>query len=185
MKKTRHNAPRAGVVCGALCLALALCACGRKTAPEPDLSALSFYLRNVFVEKAEGGCLVVRGSIGGATRNVASAVLELQPLEGSCEDCPFVSQERTRVEGENIWEAPGAETFSLRYCPASRAEEYRWRLSVQNALPGLPPQISPVGVTTTQAQTSPSSLSDVLARPEPLELPTLPDSSDVLDGSRP
>lgn len=165
-----YDMPRAHVLCGALCLALiALCACGKKTAPEPELSALSFSLRNVFVEKTEGGCLLARGSIRGATRNVASAVLELQALEGSCEGCPFVPQERVRVEGENLWEAPGAETFSLRYCPVSGAEEYRWRLSVQNALPGIPPQISPVGVTHTEAHTPQSSLSDILSQSEQIE----------------
>lgn len=108
MKKVNEQF-RASILCGVLCLAsFALCACGRKTAPEPDVSALSFQLRSVFVERTEGGCLIARGSIGGATRNVASAVLELQPLEESCEGCPFVPQERVRVEGENIWEAPGS-----------------------------------------------------------------------------
>ena len=83
MKKVNEQF-RASILCGVLCLAsFALCACGRKTAPEPDVSALSFQLRSVFVERTEGGCLIARGSIGGATRNVASAVLELQPLEES------------------------------------------------------------------------------------------------------
>ena len=166
MKKVNEQF-RASILCGVLCLAsFALCACGRKTAPEPDVSALSFQLRSVFVERTEGGCLIARGSIGGATRNVASAVLELQPLEESCEGCPFVPQERVMVEGENIWEAPGAETFFLRYCPTSRAEEYRWRLSVQNALPGLPPQISPVGLTSGEALSRPPSLSGMPSLPE-------------------
>ena len=179
--KRLYDVQRVHFLRAALCLALiALCACGRKTAPEPDLSVLSFSLRHVFVEKTEGGCLLVRGSIGGATRNVASVVLELQALQGSCEGCPFVPQERVRVEGENIWEAPGAETFSLRYCPASGAEEYRWRLSVQNALPGLPPQISPVGVTSPEMSAVPGapethisqpSLSDILSQSEQIENP--------------
>ena len=75
-------------------------------------------------------------------------------------------QERVRVEGENIWEAPGAETFFLRYWPTSRAEEYRWSLSVQNALPGLPPQISPVGLTSDEALSRPPSLYGMPSLPE-------------------
>ena len=141
---------------GLCCLLLVLGACGKKTDPEPDLSALSFQIRNVFVEKIDGKCLRVHGSMGGATRNVASVVLELQPLEESCANCPFVPQERVRVEGESIWEAPGAETFSFRYCPSSYSQEYRWRFSAQNILPGMPPQISPVETLTEGISLPPS-----------------------------
>lgn len=127
-------------------LPVGLTGCGRKGDPTPNYSSQLFSWRNVFAAVSDAGCLSVSGSVGGASYNVESMVLELQPYDSSCAGCPFVPQETFRISATEAWEAPGGDTFRFAYCPADRAGVYRWRLVGRNVYSSLPLILTPVRI---------------------------------------
>lgn len=128
----------------ALALVFALAGCGKKDAPMPDYSRQVFSWRNVFATLSDDGCVSIAGSVSGAPQNLASMVLELEPLDAACAGCPFVPQETHRVDSADAWESPDGETFRFAYCPSTRADAYRWRLVGRNVVPSLPVVPTPV-----------------------------------------
>ncbi len=142
----------------ALALVLLLCAaltaaCGKKGNPTPDYSEQLFSWRHVNATVSGPGCLSVSGAVGGSAANVAGMTLELQPYDDSCAGCPFVAQESHTVSPADVMRNDGA--FSFAYCPASRADAYRWRLVGRNTRPGLPAVLTPARVASGLLQPAP------------------------------
>lgn len=140
--------------------------CGKKSDPVPDQSRLLFSWRNVFATMTDNGCISLSGSVAGASQNMGSVVLEVQPLDASCEGCPFVPQETHSVNASDAWESPSGESFRFAYCPSTRADSYRWRLAGKNVFSGLPPVLTPVRVVqamqTTEIDMTPESVEDAM-----------------------
>lgn len=136
----------------ALCLALVptLSGCGKKGAPMPDYSSRLFSWSNVSAVMSGDGCLSVSGAVDGSAENLADMVLELQPLDSSCEGCPFVPFLTHLVTAADAWENPSGRSFRFAYCPplASPDAVYLWRLAGRNVFSSLPPALTPVQVTT-------------------------------------
>lgn len=147
------------IVACLLCLGLLVSACGKKGDPMPQDQKNLFAWKSADAYFTQSGCLAVTASMTGATRNVDGFTIELEPLAppsdpnlppelasvpDTCEGCPFTPRETKEVTpGEAI---PGDEStrYVFNYCPALKADAYRWRLVARNVFLSFPYALTPI-----------------------------------------
>uniref|UniRef100_B8DJI9 Lipoprotein n=1 Tax=Nitratidesulfovibrio vulgaris (strain DSM 19637 / Miyazaki F) TaxID=883 RepID=B8DJI9_NITV9 len=121
-----------------LCAVLALgAACGKKIMPQPQDNRELFSWRGVTATATENGCLTARGEAQGNVDNMASVILEIQPIDGSadsCAGCPFQATARQEFWPEKQITPQGTAIVEVTMCPDRKAPAYRWRLVGLNVL---------------------------------------------------
>ncbi len=141
-----------------MCLALAV-ACGKKGPPVPKDE------QNLFAWKAAKGelytgqqngvpvrCLSVTADMTGASRNVQSFLLEVEPQTADvCTGCPFLPGEIAKISPQTIQTSGDTTRFSFEYCPKTETATYRWRLVARSLFTSAPHMFSKV-YTTPAAQ---------------------------------
>lgn len=128
-----------------------LCGCGRKDDPVPDFSRDSFAFHELSAMLAADGSVTFSGDLTGAFQNMEYMVLEMQPVDGEfCAGCPFLPQDKYRVDSRDAWESENGSRFSFVYRPIFSAELYRWRIIGHNTYSGVPAVTSFVQVVGTE-----------------------------------
>ncbi len=135
------------------CLLLVTAGCGKKGDPVPQDSKNAFAWESATASLTAKGCLAISATMSGATRNVDSFSIELEPLnaapdstlpkelqteQDTCEGCPFVPREAHELTPQQA--IPGEKTtkFAFAYCPQTKAAGYRWRLVAKNVFMAFP-----------------------------------------------
>ena len=144
----------------AMCLALALCGCGKKGDPTPQDQKNAFAWGPVSASFASNGCLLLSGVITGAAGNVDGFSVELEPLaapidatlppelrvqDNTCEGCPFTPRETSEITPQEALQVQGGTRFNFTYCPKRSAPGFRWRLVARNVFMSFPFAVTPVG----------------------------------------
>jgi len=139
-----RRTPRARRVAAvaALCAVLALgAACGKKIMPVPQDHRELFSWRSVTATATTNGCIAARGEAQGNVDNMASVILEIQPLGGSadgsadsCAGCPFQATARQEFWPEKQITPQGTAIVEVTMCPDRKAPAYRWRMVGVNVL---------------------------------------------------
>ena len=131
------RARRMAAVVG-LCAVLALgAACGKKIMPVPQDHRELFQWRNATAMATANGCIAARGEAQGNVDNLASVILEIQPIDGSedsCAKCPFQATSRQEFWPEKQITPQGSAIVEVTMCPDRKAPAYRWRLVGVNVL---------------------------------------------------
>ncbi len=143
-RRTGRGRRMAAVV--TLCAVLALgAACGKKIMPQPQDNRELFNWRGVTAMATANGCIAARGEAQGNVDNLASVILEIQPLgvstdglgDGSadnCAGCPFRATSRQEFWPEKQITPQGTAIVEVTMCPDRKAPAYRWRLVGVNVL---------------------------------------------------
>ena len=177
--KAANNRIRRSFLLAVLACSLACCfvGCGKKGDPIPDRSIDAFSFTDVKCEVV-GGALVVRGAIKGAAANLDSILLEVQPVTDElCEGCPFLAVDQKRIEAGNAVVGDDLRKFDVSFRPSVMTEVYRWRLTGENAHPGVPPFQTEVMTAGVVQKSIPvpvlgkDELGEILAREEALPRP--------------
>lgn len=135
-----RRTPRARRVAAvaALCAVLALgAACGKKIMPVPQDHRELFSWRSVTATATTNGCIAARGEAQGNVDNMASVILEIQPIDGSadsCAGCPFQATARQEFWPEKQITSQGTAIVEVTMCPDRKAPAYRWRMVGVNVL---------------------------------------------------
>ncbi len=128
---------RVGAV-AALCAMLALgAACGKKIMPQPQDNRELFSWRATTAMATANGCIAARGEAQGNVDNLASVILEIQPIDGSadsCAGCPFQATSRQEFRPEKQITPQDTAIVEMTMCPDRKAPAYRWRLVGVNVL---------------------------------------------------
>lgn len=144
--RTPGRAPHARIrrmaAVAALCALLALgAACGKKIMPQPQDNRELFSWRGVTAMATSNGCITARGEAQGNVDNLASVILEIQPLGGtadgaadSCAGCPFQATARQEFRPERQITPQATAIVEVTMCPDRKAPAYRWRLVGVNVL---------------------------------------------------
>ncbi len=127
-----------------LLFAVLTAACGKKGDPLPQKVDQLFSLQNVFVTYNPEGTLTVQGTVVGAIASVQAFSLELEAVDEDCIGCPFVPAEKYTQTPEEVWGGVRRADFGFTVYPHTRSTVYRWRLTVHNAVSGLPNAVTPV-----------------------------------------
>ncbi len=121
-----------------LCAVLALgAACGKKIMPVPQDNRELFQWRSTTATATPNGCIAARGEVQGNVDNLASIILEIQPIDGSgdsCAGCPFQATARQEFRPEKQITPQGAAIVEMTMCPDRKAPAYRWRMVGLNVL---------------------------------------------------
>ena len=121
---------------GAACL---LAGCGKSGMPSPKKTQDTFTITGHALAPM-GDCVVARGAVSGAIRNVEFITLELAPINSydDCPGCPFAARESGEFTAADAQLDETTGQFMFSFCPAETAPMYRWRLVGKNAFRGLP-----------------------------------------------
>ncbi|WP_341806105.1 hypothetical protein [Nitratidesulfovibrio liaohensis] len=121
-----------------LCVVLALgAACGKKIMPVPQDHRELFQWRSTTATTTPNGCIAARGEVQGNVDNLASVILEIQPIDGSadsCAGCPFQATARQEFWPEKQIGPQGTAIVDVTMCPDRKAPAYRWRMVGVNVL---------------------------------------------------
>ena len=138
-------------------LVLTSAGCGKKGDPVPQDKKNLFSWESADASFTANGCLAISAVMNGATRNVDSFTIELEPLsapanstlpaelqtqQDTCEGCPFAPQETGELSPQRVTDNEKA--FRFTYCPSTKAAAYRWRLVARNVFMSFPYVLSPV-----------------------------------------
>lgn len=122
----------------ALCATLALgAACGKKVMPVPKDDRELFSWKSVTATATANGCIAARGEAHGNVDNLASVIVEVQPLDSadnSCAGCPFQATQRQEFTPVKHLTPQGNAIVEMTMCPDRKAPAYRWRLVGVNVL---------------------------------------------------
>lgn len=155
-RRTGRGRRMAAVV--TLCAVLALgAACGKKIMPVPQDHRELFQWRSTTATATPNGCIAARGEAQGNVDNLASVILEIQPLggttdgvaggmsngsptasgdgnAGNCAGCPFQATARQEFRPEKQITPQGTAIVEMTMCPDRKAPAYRWRMVGVNVL---------------------------------------------------
>ena len=147
------------LTCLALVLVLCLAACGKKGDPVPQDQKNWFSWEESRAMLTANGCLAIAAQMKGATQNVDSFSLEIEPLaplpdstlppelqtdQNTCEGCPFTPRETAEITPTEEQPNEQGERYTFTYCPEKKAAGYRWRLVARSVFLAYPYQLTPV-----------------------------------------
>jgi len=138
MKARRFSGTALAVVALILAVACLLpTGCGKKKWPSPRTEKDRFSWTSVRASR-DDSCLVIRGELQGAVRNLKEVVLQLETSQELCPGCPFSPDQRAvyslrdpslRREGARV---------TITHCPVEPDTALRLRLDGVNVFQQIP-----------------------------------------------
>ncbi len=119
-----------------LLISLSLAGCGNKKWPTVVAQENTFFFEQVTAGR-ETDCLNLEAKLSGAVDNLRTIVLELEPLDDSCQECPFQPTERTYLELSAPQVKREGSTIWISHCNLTPDRSYRVRLLGLNEFPGI------------------------------------------------
>ena len=124
----------AALILAAACLLPA--GCGKKEWPSPRTEKDRFSWASVRASR-DGACLVIRGELEGAVRNLKEVVLRLEASEELCPGCPFTASESAVYPLNHPSLEREGNVVTITHCPVNPDAAVRLRLEGKNVFPQI------------------------------------------------
>jgi hypothetical protein len=111
--------------------------CGKKEWPSPRTEKDRFSWASVRASR-DDSCLVIRGKLQGASRNLKEVVLQLETSQELCPGCPFRPDQRAVYPLRHPSLSRKGTQITITHCPVEPETALRLRLDGVNVFQQIP-----------------------------------------------